>query len=112
MNFKIVLLAASALLMGACGNTEQDVNDQVGVENNSPDYVYSEDGTTSQTPDLIEGDGSEELNDNTVVDTRVDAGPANMNTEGGMMSEDDIDTDTMTPEQDGSPETMDETTPQ
>ena len=35
-----------------------------------------------------------------------------MNTEGGMMTEDDIDTDTMTLEQDGSPETMDETTPQ
>ena len=25
MNFKIVILAASALLMGACGDTEEDV---------------------------------------------------------------------------------------
>ncbi|RIJ23624.1 hypothetical protein D1224_05005 [Henriciella barbarensis] len=111
MNFKIVILAASALLMGACGDTEQDVNDQVGDQASSPEYVYGEEATT-ETPDLIEGDGSEVANDNTVVGTRVDTGPANMEVEGGMMSEDDIETGEMVREQDGSPETMDETTPQ
>ncbi|MCH2457620.1 MAG: hypothetical protein MK186_06185 [Henriciella sp.] len=111
MNFKIVILAASALLMGACGDTEEDVNDQVGDQNSSPEYVYG-DETATDTPDLIEGDGAEVANDNAVVDTRVDTGPANMEVEGGMMSEDDVDTGEITPEQDGSPETMDETTPQ
>lgn len=91
MNFKIILLAASALLMGACGNSEQDIQQEVGSETAAPEYVYGDESNAGETPDMIEGDSSEVPNDNPVVDTPQD-------TDGSM--------------QDGSPETMDETTPQ
>ena len=106
MNYKILILAASALLMGACSDREQDVSQEVGAETQTPEYVYGDQGDTSDTQDMIEGDGSETPNDNTVVDTRVDAGPANMDT-----PESDVMTEPM-PEPDGSPETTGEATPQ
>ncbi|WP_018148254.1 hypothetical protein [Henriciella marina] len=113
MNFKIILLAASALLMGACGGNDQDVAQEVGEEVETPDYVYGEQTDDTEAPDLIEGDGSERPNDNAIVDTRQDTGPANLETEGGIPTpEDDLDTGSTMPMQDGSPETTDETTPQ
>lgn len=112
MNYKILLLAASALLMGACGGQSDDVADSATPETTTPDYVYGEQEGDAATEDMIDGDGSETLNDNAVVDTRVDTGPANLDEPEGMpMPEDDMTGDPAM-EQDGSPETVDETTPQ
>ena len=112
MNFKIVLLAASALLMGACTDREQDVSQEVGAETGTPEYVYGEQDGNAETPDLSEGDGSEEPNDNAVVDTRVDTGPANIDTEGSVPTPEGDLTGEYGMEEDGSPETTSETTPQ
>ena len=113
MNFKIVLLAASELLMGACGGPEQDVSEEVGQASSTPDYVHGEQSENTDGADMIEGDGSEVPNDNDIIDTRKDTGPANMDSEGAIPTpEDNLDTGETMPEQDGSPETMDETTPQ
>ena len=112
MNFKIVLLAASALLMGACSDREQDVAQEVGTETQTPAYVQGEQDGTATTEDLIDGDGSEVPNDNAVVDTRVDTGPANTDLEGSVPTpEGDLAGD-YGMEEDGSPETTDEATPQ
>ena len=113
MNFKIVLLAASALLMGACGGPEQDVSEEVGQASSTPGYVHGEQSENNDGADMIEGDESEVPNDNAIIDTRQDTGPANMDSEGAIPTpEDNLDTGETMPEQDGSPETMDETTPQ
>lgn len=112
MNYKILLLAASALLMGACSDREQDISQEVGTQTDTPAYVNSEQGGSAATQDLIDGDGSEEPNDNAVVDTRVDTGPANTEMQGSMPAPQGNVSGMSGMEEDGSPETADEATPQ
>lgn len=112
MNYKILLLAASALLMGACSDHEQDVAQEVGTQTETPAYVQSEQDGSAATGDMIDGDGSEVQNDNAVVDTRVDTGPANTELEGSVPTPEGDMTSDYGMEEDGSPETTDEATPQ
>jgi hypothetical protein len=50
MKFRIVLLAASALMMGACGSNDQDIETQTAPERSaSPGYVNSDSSETDVT---------------------------------------------------------------
>tara|TARA_A100001391_G_scaffold3943_1_gene3036 strand:- start:22 stop:354 length:333 start_codon:yes stop_codon:yes gene_type:complete len=50
MKFRIVLLAVSALMMGACGSNDQDIKSQTAPEGSAaPAYVNSEDNGTDVT---------------------------------------------------------------
>ena len=89
MKIRIAILAASALVMGACGDRSEDISEQVGEETATPEYVYGDQDQGRQEMDLIEGDGSEVPNDNAVVDTRVDTGPANLDTQGSIPTPED-----------------------
>lgn len=67
MNFKIFLLVASALLMGACGTEETVENQAATVENESPDYVYSDEAeqnaATAETEMQLQTDTSDPYED-------------------------------------------------
>lgn len=111
MNYKIIFLASAAILMGACSDREEDISQAVGDETATPAYVAGDENTANETTDMIEGDGSEVPNDNAVVDTMNDTGPANLDQEQPVEDDPTMRMETET-DIEVSPETSNETSPQ
>ncbi|WP_300375693.1 hypothetical protein [Henriciella sp.] len=107
MRFRLIFLASAALLMGACGSNDQDIEQSVDETAASPEYATGDSAGSGQVMDP-EADTSRELNEDIVPspDTQPEIDPQDSEIgEEPMTSEpatDDIEDETMPP--DGAPQ--------
>lgn len=107
MRFRLILLASAALLMGACGSNDQDIEQSVDETAASPEYATEAGAGSDQVMDP-EPDTSREVNEDIVPSP--DAPPEIDPQEGEIEEEpmtsgpatDGIEDDTMPP--DGAPQ--------
>ena len=101
--FRLLLLAGIAILIGACGSNDQDISQEVGEAEDSPQYVMPDDQAQSDQVLTQEPDPSRDVNEEVVptpetgtelepeqTDPMTDSTAPESNPEDGMPQEGDL----------------------